>query len=423
MGNEPIEIDPQRRFRECRRCGRPTPAHVPDCVNCGARSLQAVVESDLERADERFARAYFSRRSPFTYFILGLNIVIYILMTASSGGNFADHFVYGVDPATLIAFGAKTNELLWDQREWFRLVTPLFIHGGLIHLILNSYALWIVGPQVERLYGSARFVMIYLLAGIGGVVGSFAGSSIMGRNPMTPSVGASGAIFGLFGVLAMFGYKYRHELPPAFRRAFGSGVLPVIAINLFIGFSVPVIDNSAHIGGLVAGGLLALVAPYVQPGQERISRAGVLMLAVSVAVVGWCFARAWTESAGHMSRRTAVLDPFLDALNAARRVMGEGARTGEGQQRLRTLQDDLERIADELDSVRAPDATGKEICRELAVVLRLRSAALAEVSPLVREARLASTSNDFERVWRRLTEWVRTDGKRLGITQSENDGR
>jgi rhomboid protease GluP len=295
VANESIEIDPPRQFRLCQQCGRPTPAQLPDCVNCGARSLQAVVENDLARAEQRFARAYFSRTSPLTYGILGFNILVYLLMSVTSGGNFVENLVYGVEPATLIAFGAKTNELLWDRGEWFRLLTPLFIHGGMVHIISNSYALWIVGPQVERLYGSARFLLIYLLAGIGGVVGSFAGSAMLGRDPRVPSVGASGSIFGLFGVLAAFGYKYRHELPPAFRRAFGSGIFPVIAINLFIGFSIPVIDNGAHLGGLIAGGLLTLLVPYIAPGQERVSRAGLVILAVCLAVIGWCFARAWIE--------------------------------------------------------------------------------------------------------------------------------
>src|SRR5687767_15948295 len=100
------------------------------------------------------------------------------------------------DSQTLIAFGAKTNALL-QSGEWFRLITPIFIHAGLLHLLLNSYALWMVGVQVEKLYGSARFLLIYLLSGIGGVAGSYFGQAFMSRQGDAPSVGASGAIFGL----------------------------------------------------------------------------------------------------------------------------------------------------------------------------------------------------------------------------------
>src|SRR5262249_62026124 len=110
------------------------------------------------------------------------------------------------DTDTLIAFGAKTNGLL-QSGEWFRLITPIFIHAGLLHLLLNSYALWVVGTQVEKLYGSARFLLIYLLAGVGGVAGSYFGPIIIHKSFDSPSVGASGARFGLFCVRAVVGFR------------------------------------------------------------------------------------------------------------------------------------------------------------------------------------------------------------------------
>jgi rhomboid protease GluP len=274
---------------------------LPQCVNCGAISLQAVVADEEERAERRFAQAFFSRATPVTYALLAVNIGVFLLMLFVSGGS--------EDSATLVAFGAKRNDLLRDG-DWFRLVTPIFIHAGLIHLLSNSYALWVVGPQVEKLYGSARFLLIYLLAGIGGVAGSFLGQEIFDR-PNVPSVGASGAIFGLFGVLAVFGYRYRHELPAAFRRAFGAGILPVIVINLFIGFSIPFIDNSAHIGGLIAGAALTFIVPYIAPGEEKISKTGLLILAVCLIVIIYCFAQAYRGSGKY-------LDSYRDTISAAR---------------------------------------------------------------------------------------------------------
>jgi rhomboid protease GluP len=426
--SENIDPNPSRQFRLCERCGMPTPALVPECVNCGARSLQAVVANDMARAEQRFAQAYFSRATPLTYGILGLNILIYLFMTYVAGGNLFENLVYGVDSATLVAFGAKTNALLWERGEWFRLVTPIFIHGGLVHILSNSYALWMVGPQVERLYGSARFVVIYLLAGVMGVIGSYINSMMMDRDPMTPSVGASGALFGLFGVLAVFGYKYRKDLPPAFRSAFGAGVFPVIAINLVIGFSVPVIDNGAHIGGLIGGALLALLIPYIAPGEERVSRVGLIAFAICLAVVGYSFFRAWRTSPPYLAERGRVqtsitgLTAFIDSVNAANRAMGESTQAKNAEQ-IRGLRTQLEETASQLDAARGPDQESNDLLREFSSVLRARAAALAESSPVVREAKLAATSQEFNRVNRRLQEWTVSKGRQFGLRPANENER
>ena len=285
MYKENDDAEVGRPFRLCERCGMPTPVNLAQCVNCGAISVQSVVAEEQDRVERRYARALFSRATPVTYALLGANVAVFLLMAIVSGGT--------DDSSTLIAFGAKTNALL-QSGEWFRLITPIFIHAGILHLLLNSYALWMVGMQVEKLYGSARFLLIYLLSGVGGVAGSYFGQMFLHR-PDAPSVGASGAIFGFFGVLAVFGFRYRSELPPAIRRAVTAGVLPVIAINLFIGFSIPFIDNSAHIGGLLTGAALTLIIPYIAPGRERVSKTGLLIMAVCVAIIVYCFAQVYQK--------------------------------------------------------------------------------------------------------------------------------
>jgi rhomboid protease GluP len=279
--------DVARPFRLCERCGRPTPVNLAQCVNCGAISIQSMVAEEQDRLARRYARALFSRATPVTYALLAANVAVSILITIASGGPTEDS-------TTLIAFGAKTNALL-RSGEWFRLITPIFIHAGFLHLLLNSYALWVVGMQVEKLYGSARFLLIYLLSGVGGVAGSYFGQEFLRKSPDAPSVGASGAIFGLFGVLAVFGFRYRSELPPAIRRAMTAGVLPVIVLNLFIGFSIPFIDNSAHIGGLLTGAALALIIPYIAPGREKVSKTGLLIITACLAVIVYCFAQVYQQ--------------------------------------------------------------------------------------------------------------------------------
>jgi membrane associated rhomboid family serine protease len=281
------DADVARPFRLCERCGRPTPVNLAQCVNCGAISIQSMVAEEQDRLARRYARALFSRATPVTYALLAANVAVSVLITIASGGTTED-------PTTLVAFGAKTNALL-RSGEWFRLITPIFIHAGFLHLLLNSYALWVVGMQVEKLYGSARFLLIYLLSGVGGMAGSYFGQEFLRKSADAPSVGASGAIFGLFGVLAVFGFRYRSELPPAIRRAMTGGVLPVIVLNLFIGFSIPFIDNSAHIGGLLTGAALALIIPYIAPGREKVSKTGLSIIAICLAVIVYCFAQVYQK--------------------------------------------------------------------------------------------------------------------------------
>src|SRR6185369_13058005 len=178
-----------------------------------------------------FLHAVWTRRNPFTLIFLGINIAIFLLMTFAGGTT---------NESTLLAFGVKSNAEIGQGQIW-RFITPIFIHIGLLHLFFNSYALWIVGPQVEKLYGPARFVLLYVATGAAGVAGSYF------YHPYSISAGASGAIFGLFGVLLVFGIRYRNSIPPFFKRAVGTGVLPVIVLNLVIGFSMPnVVDNSAQ---------------------------------------------------------------------------------------------------------------------------------------------------------------------------------
>jgi rhomboid protease GluP len=259
------------------------------------------VADQQAKAERRFLSALFSRTTPVTYTIMIVNFIVYIAMSAVADGNVLANLVSGSDPYTLVAFGAKINELI-VQGEWFRLVTPIFLHIGLLHIASNSYALWIIGPLVERLYGSARYLMIYLLSGIGGCILSLIWGVAMNKPP-GPSAGASGAIFGLFGLLAVFGYKYRNELPSNFRSAIKSSVLPVIVINLFIGITIPFIDNAAHMGGLISGALLTFVIPYLAPGSKRVSGMGLVTIALCTALITYSFVRAFQESGPYLDYR------------------------------------------------------------------------------------------------------------------------
>jgi rhomboid protease GluP len=186
-------------------------------------------------------------RPRLTYVLLGINILVWLAMTAAGGST---------NTAVLIRFGAKANTLIANGEVW-RLLTSMFLHIGLMHLFFNSYALYIFGIEVERLYGNTRFVIIYLLAGLWGSLISF----VFGPNL---SAGASGAIFGLLGVMLAFFRRHRELFGEAGRQRV-INLLGIAVLNLVLGFTVPGIDNLAHLGGLVSGAILGwLLAPEYQ---------------------------------------------------------------------------------------------------------------------------------------------------------------
>jgi rhomboid protease GluP len=147
------------------------------------------------------------------------------------------------------ALGIKINELI-AQGELWRLITPMFLHGSLLHIGFNMYALFIFGPGLERHFGHARFLALYLLSGFAGNVVSMIFSD-------APSLGSSTAIFGLLGAQGVFLYTNREMFGGSARRALNN-IISIAAINLVIGLS-PGIDNWGHLGGLLGGTLFAWI--------------------------------------------------------------------------------------------------------------------------------------------------------------------
>jgi rhomboid protease GluP len=203
--------------------------------------------------------------------ILGIIVVVFLVELALGGASGSVLVRLGAMVPVLVAFG-----------EYWRLITAMFLHVGLIHLLLNSWGLFLLGNLVEGVFGSARFVAIYFVTGFCASAASFAFGS-----PNRIAAGASGAIFGLLGAWLAYNWR-RRELFLA--QANLRGVVLLIGINLFLGFSVPGIDNTAHIGGLVAGVFAGLAAEGIGDGGIRTATkvAGLgLLLLVGVALTGW----------------------------------------------------------------------------------------------------------------------------------------
>ena len=169
-----------------------------------------------------------------TYALIGFTIFIYLLQVGTQS-------LQGTDlPA---AFGAKVNELIAAGQFW-RLITPVFLHGSIMHIGFNMYALYLFGRPIERYFGRARFLLLYFISGFGGNVLSMMFTE-------SPSLGASTAIFGLLAAQGIFIYQNRALFGGMTQQALRSIVI-IAAINLMIGLS-PGIDNWGHVGGLVAG--------------------------------------------------------------------------------------------------------------------------------------------------------------------------
>lgn len=219
------------------------------------------------RQKEKEERQLFNFGKPFiTYLFIAIQVIVFFLMELSGGSTNSE---------TLIKWGAKVNYLIANG-EWWRFITPVFLHIGILHLLMNSIALYYVGPLIERIFGSCRFLFIYLFAGFSGVFASYLLSPSL-------SAGASGAIFGCFGALLYFAWRF----PQLFFRVMGWNVIIVIIINLIFGFTIQGIDNAGHIGGLLGGFLATAIVhfPKKKNWKIQLGAAFVTILLLGIGVL------------------------------------------------------------------------------------------------------------------------------------------
>ncbi|QIM53362.1 rhomboid family intramembrane serine protease [Hydrogenophaga crocea] len=208
--------------------------------------------------------------------LIALNVLAWLAL-GLRGGGWTD-----VAPASLLAHGGNTTSSV-QAGEWWRLLSATFLHGGLMHLALNMLGLWFAGSLLERIFGSRQFLLIYLASGLAGSVASlhFAAQSHV-------SVGASGAVFGVAGALIAAVLQHRATLPKAFSTQILGGFSVYLALSLVQGFARPGIDNAAHLGGLVAGLLIAWVLPERFDPQryqaQRRSRMALVALAAALVL-------------------------------------------------------------------------------------------------------------------------------------------
>ena len=259
----------------CIRCGRQLPPFTfkKICQWC-VQHEAAQRGEDVEDARQPVVAAPWVQREStitLTQFLFGANIAVFVAMILASGsldfpGQVAVHFGANFGPYTLTG-------------EWWRLVTYMFLHGGLMHIFFNMWCLWDLGRLCESLYGRWTFAAIYLTTGIAGGL-----ASILWR-PQTPTVGASGAIFGLAGALIASFYLGEFSLPSV---AIGGTLrsLVIFAVfNLFFGGIFGGVDNACHVGGLVSGLILgAAIARMAAQPQHEHRRIAIFLVTAAVLV-------------------------------------------------------------------------------------------------------------------------------------------
>ncbi len=213
------------------------------------------------------AEKIFSYKKPIiTYGIMALCIVLFMAMYLFGKGS--------SDIYTLLSFGANLDLLVKDG-QIYRLFTCIFLHIGIWHLICNMYSLYMIGKEVESLYGKIKYLIIFIGSGICGSLLSITFTH------NTVSAGASGAIFGLLGSLLYFGYYYRAYLGNSIKKS----IIPVIAVNLFIGFMSTGIDNAAHIGGLVGGIVLSMMVGVPGKSSKRDNINGMILTCLYILFI------------------------------------------------------------------------------------------------------------------------------------------
>lgn len=266
----------------CTRCGRPI---CPDCMipaPVGHQCPGCVAEARREyrRGPGRQIAVANIKAASATKLLLVLIGIGYLWELVAAGGP--GSLFEGPSTPALIDAGALVPFTLDGSGglvggEWWRLLSSVFLHAGVIHLALNSYVLWIFGNAIERDIGRVSTLAVFLVTGV------FAGATSYAFAPgFAIAVGASGAIFGLVGAFVAYNYLRRHHVMAQARLR---AALSMLLINLIIGFSIPAIDWRAHLGGLVAGLVAGFAVDPSRPAAIRRVAAATGLVAVLAAAV------------------------------------------------------------------------------------------------------------------------------------------
>jgi membrane associated rhomboid family serine protease len=260
----------------CTRCGRPI---CPRCM------IQAPVGHQCPECAGRTGWGNAARGSGLriagsgisvTRVILAILLAVFVVEVAIGGPS---SLLLGPTGSQLVRLGASAPILI-AEGQWWRMLSAIFLHAGIIHIALNGYALWIFGTVTERDFGRPAFAALFIVTGFAGSVASFLFAPLTPAGLTTVGVGASGAIFGLLGAFTAFYFRRRNT---ASGRYLLQQAIFLIVINLVIGFSIHFIDVHAHIGGLIAGIACGAILDPQGPARQWPALKWVGLLAIVVA--------------------------------------------------------------------------------------------------------------------------------------------
>ena len=261
----------------CTRCGRPI---CPDCMTAAPVGYQCpnCVHEARRVGPRRRVQFVLGKPGWVTTTLLFANIGMFLVELVVGGQR---SLFAGPNVQKLFDLGALYPPAIAQGHQYWRLITAMFLHAGLLHIALNMYGLYLFGYLIESAFGWRRFLAIYFISGFLASVTSFA------FGPIAVGVGASGAIFGLLGAWVAFNFRRRQT---AFASANLRWALMLIGINLFLGFSIAQIDNFAHVGGLVTGAAAGyLVEGFGPPAIRPLLKVGgfVALVLIGVALTAW----------------------------------------------------------------------------------------------------------------------------------------
>ena len=232
-----------------------------------------------------------------------INIAIHLLGLLSE-------FIYQTN--YLFVYGAKINFFIADK-QIYRLVTSMFLHADFFHLLANCYAIYALGEAVEAIFGTKKFLAIYFIAGITGSMASFI---------LSPhnALGASGGIFGFFGVHL---YLYLRK-PDVYKKIFGKSIFFLLLLNLYIGFSNPQIDNYAHIGGLIGGFLACFTVGLKQENIMKVKNLAFAFLVFAIISIGTIFGINYRDSSPDYYYQKVIISFQLEQYDTGVEALQEG---------------------------------------------------------------------------------------------------
>ncbi|GIO23133.1 rhomboid family intramembrane serine protease [Oceanobacillus sp. J11TS1] len=274
-------------------------------IEAAAIQMKKALFQKIQEEQEKRKKIFSFSTPLFTYILIAINVIVFILQITTGDLQNTQH---------LINMGANFN-LLVMEGEWWRFFSSMFLHLDFIHILMNMIALYFLGTAIERIFGRTRFLLIYFLGGLTGSIASFAFS-------INVSVGASGAIFALFGALLLFGLIYKQ----IFFQTMGHSIIVILAINLVVGFTDPQIDMGAHIGGLV-GGFLMTTAMYVPRRKNQkyqiLGFLGWIILSIGLLLFGWSYNTSSVEFKIEEIQSQVEEGEFREAISLATETLDE----------------------------------------------------------------------------------------------------